>query len=69
MSRDEKAAALRKMGADNQIIHAFTSDQWELGSNDEDTKRLKAEKELKQKTKEYNDDITSRYGTFSALPT
>lgn len=69
MSRDEKAAALRKMGADNQIIHAFTSDRWELGSNDEDTKRLKAEKELKQKTKEYNDDITSRYGTFSALPT
>lgn len=68
MSRDEKAATLRKMGANNQIIHAFTSDQWELGSNDEDTKRLKAEKELKQKTKEYNDDVSKKYALYSELP-
>lgn len=65
MSRDEKAAALRKIGAGEDIIQAFTSDKWDL-SHDGGSKSKK-EAEKKQKAKEYNDTISEYYKMYEGL--
>lgn len=65
MSAVEKAAALRKLEAGEDIIQAFTSDKWDLSLDGGSKSKKEAEK--KQKAKEYNDTISEYYKTYEGL--
>lgn len=65
MSKVDKAAMLRKLGAGEDIIQAFTSDKWDLSLDGGSKSKKEAEK--KQKAKEYNDTISEYYKTYEGL--
>lgn len=61
------AADLRKIGAGNDYVTAFTSDKWDLSSDTEDGKKAKSEKERKEQIKAYNDAVAGHYSIYEAL--
>lgn len=65
MSKVDKAAVLRKLGAGEDIIQAFTSDKWDLSTDGGSKSKKEADK--KKNAKEYNDTVSEYYKTYEGL--